>query len=132
MIALDTNVIVRFLVRDDEHQAHAAYRVFKEAGEAREPLFVPLLVLIETIWVLESAYRLSRAEILDAIEDMRAMPAVRFEADPAVQQFLADGRAASCGLSDILIACSARNAGCSEVLTFDKDAAKSGMFTLLK
>ena len=56
MIALDTNVLVRFLVRDDEKQAQIVYARFKQAESAREVLFVSLLVVLETIWVLESAY----------------------------------------------------------------------------
>ena len=70
MIALDTNVIVRFLVRDDEQQAQAVYARLKQAEAARETLFVPLLVVLETIWVLESVYDKSRQEILDSLEDL--------------------------------------------------------------
>ena len=58
MIALDTNVIIRFLVRDDEKQAKTVYARLKKAEATRERLFIPLLVLLETIWVLDSAYNM--------------------------------------------------------------------------
>ena len=55
MMALDTNVIVRFLVRDDEAQSNLVYKRLKKAELERERLFVPLVVMLEALWVLESA-----------------------------------------------------------------------------
>ena len=81
MIALDTNVIVRFLVRDDEKQAQVVYARFKQAESAHEVLFISLLVVLETIWVLESAYAKSRKEILDAFDELKSMPILEFEKD---------------------------------------------------
>jgi predicted nucleic-acid-binding protein len=132
MIALDTNIIVRFLVRDDEKQARAVYARFKQAEAARERLFVPLLVVLETIWVLQSAYDLSRDEILDAFEDLRRMPILEFEKDPVLQRFLSSGRKSRPDLSDLLIAVSAQASGCDFGLTFDKKASKVAFFRLLK
>ena len=54
MKALDTNVRVRFRGRDDTRQANIVYRTFKEAEESKDALFVPLLVVLEVFWVLES------------------------------------------------------------------------------
>ncbi len=132
MIAVDTNVIVRFLVRDDEQQANAARKRLKQAEKRRERLFVPLLVVLETIWVLESAYDKSRAEILDSIRDMRQMPVFEFEADNAVERLLNDGPQYKADLADILIAHSARDSGCETGITFDKGASKLPIFKLLK
>lgn len=132
MIALDTNVVVRFLVRDDEKQAELARRRMKQAEERRERLLVPLLVVLETIWVLESVYDKTRFEILDAIRDLRQMAILEFEADEVVERLLADGLLCSADLSDILIAQSARALGCEKGLTFDKAAAKLPFFNLLK
>ncbi len=70
MIAVDTNVIVRFLVRDDEKQAQTVRRRLKQAENNRERLLIPLLVVLETIWVLESAYGKTRHEIVSSIRDM--------------------------------------------------------------
>ena len=132
MIAVDTNVIVRFLVRDDEKQAEVAYRRLKQAETNRERLFVPLLVILETIWVLESAYRKSRGEVLDALQDMRQMPVFEFEKDEVVERLLRDGRKYTADLADILIAHSAQLCGCDSGITFDKRAAKLSFFSLLK
>ena len=131
MIALDTNVLVRFLVRDDEKQARAAYARFKKAEAARERLFIPVLVMLETIWVLESAYDKSRQEILDAFVDLKQMPIFRFEQEEAIQRLLDEGRKNGIDLADLLILLSAQEAGCERCLTFDKKAARHSGFQLL-
>ena len=132
MIALDTNVIVRFLVRDNEEQAETARKRLKQAEKDRERLLVPLLVVLETIWVLESAYDKTRSEILDSIRDMRQMPVFEFEADGVVERLLADGKKYKADLADILIAHSAHATGCENGLTFDRIAAKLPFFNFLK
>ena len=132
MITVDTNVIVRFLVCDDEKQAEAARKRLKQAEARRERLKIPLLVVLETIWVLESAYNKTRSEILDAIHDMRQMPVFLFEADNVIGGLLADGPKHKADLADILIAHSAEGAGCDACITFDKGAARLPFFSLLK
>ncbi len=132
MLAVDTNVIVRFLVRDDERQAEAVRRRLKLAEDRRERLKIPLLVVLETIWVLESAYEKTRSEILDAIRDMRQMPVFEFEADRVIEGLLKDGPRCKADLADILIAHSAENSGCDAGITFDKGASKLAFFNLLK
>ena len=67
MKALDTNVLVRFLVKDDEQQAKAVYRIFKQTESKAEVFFVPTLVVLEIVWVLDSVYETTRQEILDSI-----------------------------------------------------------------
>ncbi|MBM4163514.1 MAG: type II toxin-antitoxin system VapC family toxin [Lentisphaerae bacterium] len=131
MIALDTNILVRFLVRDDETQAHLVYARFKRAESARETLFVPLVVLLETFWVLESAYDKTRTEILDALEDLKNMPILKFEKDQVLHRLLFEGRKNQLDVSDLLIALSAQSCGCTEGLTFDKKATSFPFFRLL-
>jgi len=132
MTAVDTNILVRFLVRDDERQAEAARKRLKQAEARRERLQIPLLVVLETIWVLESAYDKTRSEILDSIRDMRQMPVFDFEADGVIEGFLNDGPKYRADLADILIAHSAEAIGCDAGITFDKAAAKLPFFSLLK
>ncbi len=131
MIALDTNILVRFLVRDDEKQAQAVYARFKQAEVSREVLFVSALVVLETLWVLESAYEKSRLEILDAFDEMKSMPILEFEKTQAIQRWVDEGRTCNADLSDLLIAMMSQDYGCSGVITFDKKAAKYAFFRLL-
>jgi predicted nucleic acid-binding protein len=59
MRGADTNIIIRLLLRDDEQQAKKVYTLFKEVEAEKGILFVPLLVVLELIWVLESVYKIS-------------------------------------------------------------------------
>lgn len=132
MIALDTNVIVRFLVRDDDKQAQIVLKRLKLAECNGESLFIPLIVVLETIWVLESAYKKSRSQILGAIEEMLRMQIFKFERDHVITQVLSDAKAEAFDLADLLVAYSARSSGCSACITFDKTATKHPLFQLLK
>ncbi|MGD8444673.1 MAG: type II toxin-antitoxin system VapC family toxin, partial [Desulfobacterales bacterium] len=130
MKALDTNVLVRFLVKDDERQSEIVYRTFKKAETDKNTFFVPLLVVLETLWVLDSVYKIARNGILDSINEVLLMPILKFEAQETIQRFIFLARENKIDLSDILIACSARLAGCESVLTFDKKASKFEYFEL--
>ena len=132
MKALDTNVLVRFLVRDDEQQSKAVYRKFKQTEADKEVLFIPALVVLEAVWVLESVYEATRQEILDSIDQLLLMPILEFEVQSAIRSFVSSARENKTGLSDLLIAHSARFAGCECVITFDKRASNLELFELLE
>ncbi|MBC8431545.1 MAG: type II toxin-antitoxin system VapC family toxin [Desulfobacterales bacterium] len=131
MKALDTNVLIRFLTKDDEQQAETIYRLFKQAESGKKEFWVSLLVVLETLWVMESVYEIPRQEILDAINELLLMPILKFEAKSAIQDLVASGRESDLDLSDILIAHSAKFSGCDCVLTFDKRASNFGFFELV-
>jgi predicted nucleic-acid-binding protein len=131
MKAIDTNILIRFLTGDDEIQAKKVYSLFKNAELEKKEFFVPLLVMLETIWVLESVYEISRHDILDAIKDILLMPILKFEHKFALQQLVDAGQGNKYDLSDLLIGHSANASGCDSVLTFDKKAAKFKLFELI-
>ena len=85
MKALDTNVLVRFLVKDDAKQAQQVYSLFKQAENDQQRLFVPLLVVLETIWVLQAVYEVDDPDILAALNDLLMMPVLLFEATPVAR-----------------------------------------------
>lgn len=132
MIGVDTNILVRFLTGDDEAQAHQVYEIFKEAEAEKNELFVPLVVVLELIWVLGSVYEISRPEILDAINDLLLMPILKFEHQAALQRFIYSSQENNHDLSDLLIAHAAQINGCDTILTFDKKASGFHLFQLLK
>ena len=132
MKALDTNVLIRFLVKDDNQQAKAVYRIFKQGESNSEVFFVPTLVLLETIWVLDSVYESTRQEIIETIDELLLMPILEFEAQSVVRNFINSAHENKTDLSDLLIAHHAKYSGCTSVITFDKRAAKFELFELLK
>ena len=91
-----------------------------------------MLVVLEFIWVLESAYEIHRDEILDSISDLLLMPIFKFEHQSALQQFILSAQGNRYDLSDLLIAYSAKINGCETVITFDKKASKFNLFELAK
>ncbi|MDE2704962.1 MAG: type II toxin-antitoxin system VapC family toxin [Gemmatimonadota bacterium] len=131
MKALDTNVLVRFLVRNDKKQAEIVYRLFKRAESKNDPFFVPLLVVLETIWILESVYEISREEIRASLQKLLLMPILIFEAQSALQRTLSSAQTNKIDLADLLIAHSAKFSNCDGVLTFDKKASKFALFEQL-
>ncbi len=132
MKGIDTNILVRFLVADDEFQAKKVYIIFKEAESKKNEFFVPILVVLELIWVLESAYEISRDEIIDSISELLLMPILKFENQSVVQQFIQTAQGNRYDLSDLLIAHSAAEQGCEAVITFDKKASKYTLFELIQ
>jgi len=129
--ALDTNILVRFLVRDDKEQADKVYRLFKAAEDEKTVFYVTVPVLLELIWVLESVYAIKRRDLLDALSELLLLPILLFDAQASVRSFISDARHNNLDLSDLLIAFDAAVSGCEQVLTFDKKAAKSSLFELL-
>lgn len=75
MIAVDTNVLVRFLVDDDPEQARRASALLTDA----DAVFVAKTVLLELIWVLRAAYGFDRPAIARAVRGIGGLPNVRFE-----------------------------------------------------
>jgi len=132
MKGIDTNILVRFLVGDDEVQTKAVYEIFKKAETVKNELFVPLLVVLELIWVLESVYDISRKEILESIGELLLMPVLQFEHQSLLQRFVRNALGSGYDLSDLLIGQSAEKQGCDVVLTFDKKAAKYKLFELVQ
>jgi predicted nucleic-acid-binding protein len=132
MKAVDTNVLVRFLVRDDELQAKQIYTIFKQAEADKEEFWVPLLVVLEMLWVLESAYEIPRQQILDSLNELLLMPILKFENQSAIQRFIFSARECKIELSNLLIAHSAKYSGCTCVLTFDKRSSKFELFELIE
>ena len=132
MIALDTNLLVRLLVNDDERQA-AKVEVWlaKQASPAR-PAWVDHVVLCELAWVLERSYSYQRDEVNVCIAALLQHKSLKVESPELVRQALAQHASQSADFSDYLLAARAQAEGYSPVLTFDKKAAKSGTHELLR
>jgi predicted nucleic-acid-binding protein len=123
VIAVDTNVLVRFLVQDDADQARIAGDIFDQLTDT-EPGFVSREVLIELVWVLERAYGYGRAKIAGALDGLLSSTEVRIEAGDDVGSALDLYRNDGFGFADLMIAAAARRAGAAELVTFDRKAAR--------
>ena len=131
MRGLDTNVLVRYLTLDDAAQAEKAAAVIDDAVRSGEPLFVSHVVLCETVWVLEAAYRLERTEILEALEAILRTAQMRFEDKDVLWLALADYRAGHGDFADHVIGREGAAAGCTTTVTFDRELPESPLFEVL-
>ncbi len=131
MKALDTNVLIRFLVGDDRQMMLKANEIIEEAQQRNEAFLVTTPVLLETLWVLRARYELQREDIVDALDKLTLISALRFESNSRIHQLVHLGRETRFDLADILIGLHAQGCGCATTLTFDKKAAKSGLFEQL-
>lgn len=127
MLGLDTNVLVRFLVRDDEGQFEKAAGLIGSESE----VFVSLLVVMETEWVLRSRYGYMKEEILGAISGLLEAMEVRFEDESAVEEALFFWKEGAADFADCLIGARNRRAGCLATATFDAKAARQPGYTAL-
>ena len=127
MIGLDTNVLVRYLAQDDPDQAARATRIVEQELTEEPPGFIGLVVLVETVWVLQRLYRASAEEIRETATDLLGSRDIVVENRDVVTRALALSRQNSCGFADAIIAASAFNAGCDKVISFDRGAVHAGM-----
>jgi predicted nucleic-acid-binding protein len=130
VIGIDTNVLVRYLAQDDAAQSPIASRMI-DALTADTPGFIPVVVLVETVWVLSGAYRMPRARIAEIVETLLRARELVVEAAETAYLALATYQKTTADFSDALIAHAARLAGCGETVTFDKAAAATPGMRLL-
>ncbi len=129
MIGLDTNVLVRYLTQDDPIQSRAATEVIERRLTAQNPGYISIVAMVETVWVLDRAYRLAAGKIAAAVE--RMLQADTFVVENEQEVFTAM-IALKKGLSfaDAIIAALGAKAGCSFTLTFDRKALRLPGFKL--
>ena len=123
MIALDTNVLVRFLVNDDPHQSATARTLLAELTADR-PGFVGREVAVELSWVLERAYGFSRDRIATVLGQLAGAEELQLEAADDVIRSAEGYRRGGAGFSDRMIVAAARRAGADVLHTFDRRAAR--------
>ena len=130
MIGLDTNVILRYIMQDDPVQARQATALI-ESLTADEPGFIPMIVLVEMVWVLFSAYRLNRHQVAQVLEQLAQLKEIRLDSTDLVLKALRVFKAGTADFSDCLIVRVAANQGCHKTVTFDVAAAKSAGMVLI-
>ncbi len=128
MVGLDTNVLVRFLVRDDQAQFERARRLIKREADAGDPVFVSLVVLAETEWVLRSRYKLAKKEILSTFSKLLSSVDIAFEDESSIEEALYIWKDSPAEFTDCLIGARHRACGCRATASFDTDALKLASF----
>ncbi|MEI7496682.1 MAG: type II toxin-antitoxin system VapC family toxin [Betaproteobacteria bacterium] len=124
MLGIDTNVLVRFLVRDEQTQFEKARKLLKREVSSGRRVFINQLVLLEAEWVLRSRYGLTKTQMLETISGLLDAPDIQLEDEPAVEEALFIWRDAKADFADCLIGARNRRLGCKATATFDTKALK--------
>ena len=127
MTGVDTNVLARYLLRDDAAQAARAAQEL----ERDDRFFIGIIVLCELVWVLETGYNVKRSEIATAIDKILATAQFEVEDKDLALSALQDFRRTLADFSDCLIGRRNRAAGVAETVTFDRTLRGLEGFRLL-
>ncbi len=122
MIGLDTNIMVRYLAQDDPLQSPVATDIVENRLSVRNPGFISIVAMAETVWVLDRAYGLSAAEIAASVERILQTDVLVVENEQQVFAAMVALKEGTGSFADALIAALGARAGCDHTLTFDRGA----------
>lgn len=122
VLGADTNVLVRYLTRDDPIQSPQTLRLLTDAGN--QPIRICVIALVELVWVLTKVKRWPLGDVFTTCRGLLQSADFEIEDHELVARALDDAEAAQCDLADALIALSNERAGCEVTATFDADAQR--------
>ena len=124
MPGLDTNVLVRWLVEDDDRQTLRAQKLFEAARSSQASLFVPVTVMLELEWVLRSRYQFDKATVLGAINALLETQELEFQDEAALERAMHLYRSGLAEFADCVHAGICAAAGRAPMWTFEERAAR--------
>lgn len=131
MIGLDTNILVRFLTRDDAGQHRRVEALIDRAIESNVELFVDHVVLCEIVWVLRVRYGHDRPAIAATLDELLDSTVFVYEDRALLRAAIHAYRAGPGDFSDYLIGLRNARAGCDHTVTFDRALKAHSSFVLL-
>jgi len=123
-------VLVRYLAQDDPAQSGRATDLIERRLSERDPRFISIVAMVETVWVLERAYGLANVDIAAAIERILQADALVVEDEQEVFTAMIALKEGHGAFADALIGALSVRAGCSRTLTFDRKALRLSGFEL--
>ncbi|MGQ0485656.1 MAG: PIN domain-containing protein [Hyphomicrobiales bacterium] len=131
MIGLDTNILLRLILKDDAKQHARILNLLTKKLTARRPGFINLVVLMELAWTLRRAFKQSNESVLTIVERLLGMDNIVVERSEIVARALWLSLEKHIDLPDALISRLNEAEGCTETLTLDEDFARSGAAALV-
>jgi predicted nucleic-acid-binding protein len=128
VIAIDTNVLVRYIVGDDPAQSALATKFIETELSPETPGFITLVAMVELSWVLRRLYGASAETVTTILRTLLASPQIAVENPDAVTRAVAGPHD---DLADALIHGVGRSAGCEKTITFDHKFARTAGVELL-
>jgi predicted nucleic-acid-binding protein len=130
MIGLDTNILVRYLAQDDPVQSPLATDVIERRLTEANPGFISIVVMVETVWVLDRAYGLADRQIAAALEHVLQADTLVVENEQEVFTATIALKEGGGSFADALLGALAARADCTRTLTFDKATSRLPGFEL--
>lgn len=122
---VDTNVVLRYLTRDDKVKAERCKKLLQDAVSGKSPsLFISDMAVAEIVWVLESVYKLSSSEVNEKLEVILAAPNLEFQNKAIVSQCLVIYATYNVDFIDAYQAVLAQHLGISRIYSYDTDFNK--------
>ena len=131
MIGLDTNILIRYLTQDDPVQAAKATEILEHRLTPKNPGFISVVAMVETVWVLDRAYDLTAQEIAAPVERLLQVEVLVIENEQDVFTAMIALKQGHGSFADALIAELGARAGCTRTLTFDQKAIRHPGFELV-
>lgn len=123
MTGIDTNVLVRYITRDNPEQYRAAKSFLESDCTQEEPGYVNVVVLCELAWVLTSVYDATEEELTAALDQLLRTRQLQIERRDQVRLALEQYKRSATDFPDCLLGQLNQHGGCEETITFDQDAS---------
>jgi predicted nucleic-acid-binding protein len=130
VIGLDTNLVIRYVAQDDPEQSAKATQLMENLS-SENPGFLPLVALVEIVWVLAGRYAASKADTIKIIETLLRTKELYLEQSETVWRALRLFASSNADFGDCLIERSCDNAKCTYTATFNAKAAKTAGMRLI-
>jgi predicted nucleic-acid-binding protein len=124
VIGLDTNVLLRYIVIDDQDQSSRARKLIETQCSPESPGFINRIVLCECVWTLERSYGYERSRVTEAVKALIDARGLMFEDAAHIRAVLPAYEAGKANFADLLVASVNRASGCETTATFDRKAGR--------
>jgi predicted nucleic-acid-binding protein len=124
MPALDTNVLIRYLIQDDRQQTREASKFISQFADSEGALFLPTSVVLEMEWVLRSAYEFSKEPVIEILIGLLETREISFQDEASIERAIFLYRENNVDFADCLHVATAYTYNELPLMTFDKKATR--------
>lgn len=132
MPALDTNVLIRYVVEDDPKQTRVAQRYIEQHAEAGDALFLTTSVILETEWVLRSVYEFTKDEVIEVFVGLLDAREMAFQDEASLERAVHRYRELNIDFADCLHLATAQTFHQLPLASFEKKARDIDGFEVLR
>ncbi len=131
MIGIDTNILVRYIVQDDEEQARLATSVLEGELDGKNQGLVSAIVLCELVWVLRRAYGYGKEQVVEVLRSLMSSADLVVDRVDDAWRALREYETGSADFTDYYMGQMNRTLHAETTYTLDRKAGTGNHFTLL-